>query len=136
MELSVDEWVGFAKGVFAAQFSRIFSNAVYTFEMKNRYILQWNLTVDGKGEFQIVSRLDVLEVYFRKDYCALDFAQYPDEDFEEVISDMLTWIARYYAGEVDVVQSRTRILKKIQYIFKNRESEEVLYFTEVGKRRK
>lgn len=94
------------------------------------FALHWKLSAFGQCDFEVVSMGDLVDVYYRDGCSNLQFAQYPDEDFEEVISDALTLVARYYNGDIDVVQHRTRHRKKLEYIFRDYDSGDFYHFTE------
>lgn len=130
MVMSNEEWLVFAQAVFDSQLKRILPDAEYELEIREKYILHWKLSAFGRQDFEFISRGELLFIYYHNNCANLQFAQYPDDDFEELVSDMLTVIAKYYAGDIDVVQHRTRHRKKLEYIFRDYDSGDFYHFTE------
>lgn len=132
MITSSEDWVAFVTELFSEKLSNQIPEAKFTIEVQKQSIL-FTIILNVNDDFQIRSSGELVDTYFRNEFINTQIAQYPEEDLDEIFSDILSWIHKFYLGKIEVNEYRTRVLKKREMVFNDVNSGESLYFSHHAK---
>lgn len=132
MITSSEDWVAFVTELFSEKLSNQIPEAKFTSEVQKQSIL-FTIILNLNDDFQIRSSGELVDTYFRNEFINTQIAQYPEEDLDEIFSDILSWVHKFYLGEIEVNEYRTRVLKKREMVFNDANSGESLYFSHHAK---
>lgn len=127
MELSIPQWIDFAKNVFYEEFNRTLPQANCQIVI-DKHRISFDIFVGGRKDFEIISSLELLEVKYLQKFSNVTMIQYPDQDFKDSVSEILRWIAKYYDGMLELNEYKTRIFRRKFLSMKDRSSGDVLHF--------
>ena len=130
-EMSQEEYPQLLISIFKDKFQEHFPKGTFRVAVQNQGI-SFTLSLNGEEDFTITSSGDLVETIFRESYINTQFTQYLEEDFGDVVSDILTWIDKFYCREAEIIKYQTRILKKRKVLLKDTTSGDVLYFNHLG----